>query len=349
MKEDDRAGLWGVAAVKQRLAMQGVMVPRDRVRELLHDHFDDEFATRFIGFAKNGIVRIPLDALGPFYKCCTDGHEKLNEQALEMGELNFGIYGAKDGYSSLCMAIVVMPNVRSEQAIAHFFLDMTEAYDYRIPLQLMTDKGSEVGEMIRMHRVLRLEAAPEYDLTRWPASVQVSSVRNTPIEGFWRWKRQGEGHSIKDSLLVGKTVGVYNPSDPLHVKVARWLWQPLVQERLDIFQEYWNTHKISPQAKKKLPSGKNPRQLFIAPESGRPDAKDCSIRVNPETVRRLRDGIGGEEGRKKAYEFVDDEFRALADGTYVALDLPAVTLSNVWEIFVLVVSDLRPLSADYFS
>lgn len=99
------------------------------MRELLHDHFDDEFATRFIGFAKNGIVRIPLDALGPFYKCCADGHEKLNEQALEMGELNFGIYGAKDGYSSLCMALVVMPNVRSEQAIAHFFLDMTEAYD----------------------------------------------------------------------------------------------------------------------------------------------------------------------------------------------------------------------------
>lgn len=115
------------------------------------------------------------------------------------------------------------------------------------------------------------------------------------------------------------------------------------------FQEYWNTHKISPQAKKKLPSGKNPRQLFIAPESGRLDAKDCSIRVNPETVRRLRDGIGGEEGRKKANEFVDNEFRALADSTYVALDLPAVTLSNVWEIFVLGVSELRPLSADYFS
>ncbi|KIO17776.1 hypothetical protein M407DRAFT_32548 [Tulasnella calospora MUT 4182] len=51
--------------------------------------------------------------------------------------------------------MLVMPNVRSEQAIAHFFLDMIEAYDYRIPLQLMTDKGSEVGEMIRMHRALR--------------------------------------------------------------------------------------------------------------------------------------------------------------------------------------------------
>ncbi|KIO32077.1 hypothetical protein M407DRAFT_18893 [Tulasnella calospora MUT 4182] len=70
---------------------------------------------------------------------------------------------------------------------------------------------------------------------------------------------------------------------------------------------------------------------------------------HPETVRRLRTGIGGKEGRKKAYEFVDEEFRALADGAYVALDLPPVTLSNAWEIFVLVISHLRTSSVDYFS
>ncbi|KIO16271.1 hypothetical protein M407DRAFT_86190 [Tulasnella calospora MUT 4182] len=312
LKADDPAGQWGVAAVKQRLALNGVMIPR-----------------------------VPLDALGPWHKKNLDGHEKLNSQALGMGELNFGIYAAKDGYSSHCSAMRVMPNVRSDEAIGHFFLDMTEAYDYRIPIQLMTDKGTEVGEMIRMHRVLRLEAAPEFDLERWPAAVQVPSVRNTPIEGFWRWKRQGEGHSIKHALLIGSKTGIFNPADSLHVRVAQWIWPPLIQERLDIFQDYWNSHKISPQAKKKLPSGKNPRQLFMIPESGRPDAKDCSIRVNPDTVRRLREGIGGDEGRKRAYLFVDDEFQSLADGAYVSLGCPDVTFSTVWEIFVLVVEKLR--------
>lgn len=102
---------------------------RDRLREVLHDHFDDEFARRFIGFSHNGIVRVPLDALGPWHKKHFDGHEKLNGQALGMGELQFGIYAGKDGYSSHCSAMRVMPNVRSEEAIAHFFLDMTEAYD----------------------------------------------------------------------------------------------------------------------------------------------------------------------------------------------------------------------------
>ncbi|KAG8964758.1 hypothetical protein FRC00_001269 [Tulasnella sp. 408] len=129
LKADDPAGQWGVAAVKQRLALNGVMIPRDRLRQILHDHFDDEFAHRFVGFAHDGIVRVPLDALGPWHKKNCDGHEKLNSQALGMGELGFGIYAAKDGYSSHCTAMRVMPNVRSEEAIAHFFLDMTEAYD----------------------------------------------------------------------------------------------------------------------------------------------------------------------------------------------------------------------------
>ncbi|KAG9040709.1 hypothetical protein FS837_000281 [Tulasnella sp. UAMH 9824] len=341
LKADDPAGQWGVAAVKQRLALNGTMIPRDRLRQILHDHFDDEFARRFVGFARDGIVRVPLNALGPWHKKNCDGHEKLNSQALGMGELHFGIYAAKDGYSSHCSAMRVMPNVRSEEAIAHFFLDMTEAYNYRIPIQLMTDKGTEVGEMIRMHRALRLEAAPEFDLERWPSAVQVPSVRNTPIEGFWRWKSQGECHSIKQALFIGSETGIFNPADPLHVRVAQWIWPPLIQERLDILQDYWNSHKISPQQKKKLPSGKNPRQLFMIPESGRPDAKDCSIRVNPDTVRRLREGVGGEDGRKRAYLFVDEEFQSLADGAYVWLGCPYVTFSTVWDIFALIVAELR--------
>ncbi|KIO19849.1 hypothetical protein M407DRAFT_143554, partial [Tulasnella calospora MUT 4182] len=150
--------------------------------------------------------------------------------------------------------------------------------------------------------------------TLWKATDRPSivhdgpSVGNTPIEGFWRWKRQGEGHSIKQALTIGSETSIFNPADPLHVEVAQWIWPPLIQERLDIFQDYWNSHKISPQEKKKLPSGKNPRQLFMIPESGRPDAKDCSTRVNPDTVRRLREGVGGEEGRKRAYLFVDEDF-----------------------------------------
>jgi hypothetical protein len=65
----------------------------------------------------------------------------------------------------------------------------------------------------------RLEAAPEFTIEQWPASVQVQSKHNTPIEGFWRWKRQGEGHSIRESISIGNTEGLFNPNNELHVYV----------------------------------------------------------------------------------------------------------------------------------
>ena len=58
-----------------------------------------------------------------------------------------------------------------------------------------------------------------YTLEEWPAAVQVQSKHNTPIEGFWRWKRQGEGHSIRDAILVGKAEGLFNPNNEIHVCV----------------------------------------------------------------------------------------------------------------------------------
>ena len=64
-----------------------------------------------------------------------------------------------------------------------------------------------------------VQAAPMYTLEEWPAAVQVQSKHNTPIEGFWRWKRQGEGHSIRDAILVGKAEGLFNPNNEIHVCV----------------------------------------------------------------------------------------------------------------------------------
>ena len=62
-----------------------------------------------------------------------------------------------------------------------------------------------------------LEAAPEFTIEQWPCAVQVQSKHNTPIEGFWRWKRQGEGHSIRDATFVGKSEGLFNPNNELHM------------------------------------------------------------------------------------------------------------------------------------
>lgn len=82
---------------------------------------------------------------------------------------------------------------------------------------LLSDLNSEFHTYL--NALDRLQAAPEFTVEEWPASVQVQSKRNTPIEGFWRWKRQGEGHSIREAIFVGKAEGLFNPNNKLHMCV----------------------------------------------------------------------------------------------------------------------------------
>ncbi|KII83303.1 hypothetical protein PLICRDRAFT_63270, partial [Plicaturopsis crispa FD-325 SS-3] len=121
-----------------------------------------------------------------------------------------------------------------------------------------------------------------------PPYVQLSSTNNTPIESFWRWKRNGEGHTLKHVILAGTDSGIFCPVDEIHVQVFNWLWPPLVQERLDEFREYWNNHRLSRSKTKILPTGKSPRHMLTVPKSVRLDARDCSVYVNPATVHDLR-------------------------------------------------------------
>ncbi|KDQ58250.1 hypothetical protein JAAARDRAFT_193672 [Jaapia argillacea MUCL 33604] len=338
IKENDLAGRWGVNQVHQRLANEGYLVPRDELREVLHDHFNAEFDRRFVG-SKDAIARVPLDSLGLWHQFHADGHEKLAAQALEMGDVTLPIYAFKDKFVSVVPLMRVLPNVRLANTIGHLFLDLV--YEYKkISLQLVVDKGSEVGEMRRCHECLRLEAAPEFSIEDWPPTVQVQSSHNTPIEGFWHWKRNGEGHSIREAILVGKDRGFFNPNNELHVQVFNWLWPDLVQNRLDEFREYWNNHRLSSQKKKLLPSRTSLLQMWSAPASVQPTARDCSIVVNMETVECLQESLGGWEGREEAFRFVSRTFEAVADNVLEELGFPMVTLSNAWDIFNFVVARL---------
>ena len=70
----------------------------------------------------------------------------------------------------------------------------------------------------RTHRHFRLgrgDAAPEIPEDEFKPWVQVQSKHNTPIEGFWLWLREGEGHNIRDVILRGAID--FDADDPLHV------------------------------------------------------------------------------------------------------------------------------------
>ncbi|KAJ7264827.1 hypothetical protein C8J57DRAFT_1512195 [Mycena rebaudengoi] len=304
LKESDIAGGWGVNQVKGRLANAGVLIPRDSLRQILHNEFDEEFENRFVG------IHLP-------------------------------IYASKDQFAALVHDLVVMPNVRNGTAIAHYYLDLVERRGFIISIQMTTDMGSEVNEAHKIHETLRDEVAPEYVPPAWPHGLKQSSTNNTPIEGFWRWLRAGSGHSTKTVLQEGAQTGIFIPNDDIHRQTFYSLWVPLVQEELDTFRDYWNNHKLQKSKDKLNPSGSSPLNMLLNPTSVVATARDCSIRVNPETVYRLREAYGGEEARGKAFRFVSREFQAEADGVYVDLGCPTISLATGWGIFTQVVTELE--------
>jgi hypothetical protein len=144
IKAHDLTGRWGVAQVRQRLANKGILLSRyvlkkkyvvmsltqycsDECRSILHDHFDEEFDTRFIR-SKGAIDRIPLNCLGPWHQIHCDGHEKLNSQALEMGTVTLPIYAFKDQFSTFVLTMQVLPNIRRVETIGHLYLDLAKDY-----------------------------------------------------------------------------------------------------------------------------------------------------------------------------------------------------------------------------
>ncbi|KAI1785490.1 hypothetical protein LXA43DRAFT_1100273 [Ganoderma leucocontextum] len=338
LKESDVQGRWGVQQVRQRLANKGISVTRDELRAVLHDHFEHEFDRRFPGKDRAAIPRVPLDCIGPMHQVHVDGHEKLSSQALRLGTVSLPIYGYRDLWGGFVLVLVVLPNVRLASTCAHLHLDFAEMHG-AVPMTVVSDKGSETGTMIEFQTLLRRDAAPDIPEDEFKPWIQVQSKHNTPIEGFWLWFRLGEGHNIRDVILSG--AAIFNSNDPLHVGVFNWLWPPLLQERLDEYREYWNNHTVRRQKAKDLPSGTSPTHIWTCPTHLRPTARDCRVNVRRELIRELRDEIGGEDGRRQAYNFVTPEFRAEADGAYMDLGSPPITLVNAWTIFLAVVNVLR--------
>ncbi|KAF9498773.1 hypothetical protein BDN71DRAFT_1428446 [Pleurotus eryngii] len=76
--------------------------------------------------------------------------------------------------------------------ICHLFLNLVEENGC-IPLQLVMNKGAEIGDMVHAQKSLRF--APEFSDDKWPPTVQVQSKCNTPIESFWSWQCKGKDAS----------------------------------------------------------------------------------------------------------------------------------------------------------
>ena len=65
-------------------------------------------------------------------------------------------------------------------------------------------------------------------------------------------------------------------------KLFNWLWPPIVQQELDWFQEYWNTHRVRKQKNKRMPSGGTPLDFYTCPQDY--DRERLSVPVEQKMV-----------------------------------------------------------------
>ncbi|KAJ7151306.1 hypothetical protein C8R43DRAFT_1004776 [Mycena crocata] len=277
------------------------------------------------------VYRHPLSALGPFHEVSSDGHEKLGQQALKMGDVGLPIYAWKDKWTADLLKMNVVPNCRTNAAIGHLFIDFIEEQG-GIGLQKTTDLGSEIGWLKAIQIFLRERFAPDIDLDIYPAHAGIKSVHNTIIEAFWRWLRVKLEINLFDHVIRGKTEQIFDPNVAFHRDLFNWIFPPLIQGELDEFRVYWNQHRIRAQPNKTMPSGHVPVDALEHPEIY--GGINCFIKIPKETIDNLREVLTQEVGpRSDHLQWVDNEFSSLAESVHKSIGSPKITLNNSWEIF----------------
>ncbi|KAJ7933118.1 hypothetical protein B0H13DRAFT_1533779, partial [Mycena leptocephala] len=80
---------------------------------------------------------------------------------------------------------------------------------------------------------------PDIDLARYP-----KSTNNAHIESLWHWFQDQCGTNLFLQITKGRGEGLFNPKNPIHVLLFKWIWPPIVQGELDHFTGLWNSHVI---------------------------------------------------------------------------------------------------------
>jgi hypothetical protein len=193
-----------------------------------------------------------LISLGPFYEISADGHEKMNAQALRMGDLSLPIYAYRDKWSGFLLKISVVPNSRTAASIGHLFLDLIAQYggmpvsSLNLVILLSYSSGNQVflcrsqptrgakldgkrsskkrsGMSELYHQIYnivdvngRTMCAPDVDIHEYPPCVALKSVHNTIIEGLWRWFEKTTGKRLKLLVMKGLEDRIFHPHRSYH-------------------------------------------------------------------------------------------------------------------------------------
>ncbi|KAJ6494359.1 hypothetical protein C8R45DRAFT_776568, partial [Mycena sanguinolenta] len=123
-----------------------------------------------------------------------------------------------------------------------------------------------------------------------PSCVALKSSDNIPIEALWSYFLKYTGHDLKAAILLGKAEKLSTSQTSFTCRdLFHWLWPRIVQNAVNQFVQYWNTHKTRKQSNKHLPSGVAPEEVFKHPENF--GLRHAGIPVDLNVVRELRNAL----------------------------------------------------------
>ncbi|KAJ7216012.1 hypothetical protein GGX14DRAFT_359351 [Mycena pura] len=321
-------GTNGPDTIQKRVAIKdGVPLPRSLVRSTMKA-LDPGGPSRHFPSKRPPKARSTLTDSAVYYEVHLDGHEKLNFKALRMGHASIDTYGGRCHGSGCILQLVALPNARCGITIGHSYLDLVESTG-EIPVQLTVDCGTETQYMREMHEQLRAQFLPDVSSADVPACVTLKSSDNIPIESLWSYFLKLTGHDLKAVILYGKTENYINIANDLHIDLFHWVWSKIVQNAIDHFVRYWNTHKTRNQRNKALPSGVSPQQVFENPQNF--GLRHAGVPVDLNAVSTLRNMLP--KSREECFRWVPVEFNLLATAAYQSLGSPELTISAGWTVF----------------
>ncbi|KZS89724.1 hypothetical protein SISNIDRAFT_416609, partial [Sistotremastrum niveocremeum HHB9708] len=325
--EKDPLKKFGVRSIKEKMGLEGIHIERHIVHATMKAHAPEGFISR--DPRSKEIGREPLYAIGPDDEWSLDGHDKLASEG-------FAIYGIRDKWSGRWLSAMVVPSNRYAAVIGVIFLKLVKERG-GIPIQVSSDRGSEIRDAYSFQNGLRAYFAPDLVDQLVPAWRMLPSPRNITIERAWRPLFYKWGVTILHHWEKGPADGGFNPNHRLHRQIANWLWFPLVQADLDNYTKFQNAHRVRKQAKKLLPCQGTPNEFYALPQ--RFNGEHCLIPVDLDVVDSILDTM--DEGRE-LMRYVDADMEEIIEEAYVEIGAPKATFETAWGVFRDILRVLEP-------
>ncbi|KAJ7759725.1 hypothetical protein DFH07DRAFT_918861 [Mycena maculata] len=219
--------------------------------------------------------------------------------------------------------------------ILSYYLDSVAETGF-MPLVSQSDPGVENFGLANGHTLLRHWHDPSLEGTlqhRW-----MNQKKNVMPKIGWSQLRHRFTPGFEDILDVGVTNEWYDPNNLLQALVFRWVFIPWLQKELDAYRERVNNTPKCADRNKVLPHGV-PNHMYEAPEDY--GVLDFKIKVDPQSITYVRNLYAPPD--HEVFELVPKDFGELAAEFYFAIGQPPVTRTNVWDIYMALLTRFKHL------